>query len=112
MIALMWNVSTAIRGYLRCYMPTNIVLDLIRTRRGLKWGVPVALVLVPAYLYAASLAATIVEQGDARWLNLLVLFAWDAMKFAAMSVWSVVLLIGVARRAVRGANPSEPLPRW
>ena len=119
MIALMWNVSTAIRGYLRYYMPTNIVLDLIRGRRGLKWGVPVALVLAPAYLYAASVAATVVNQGGPGWLNVLVLlFAWNAMKFAAMGAWSVCLvgsrfaihqLRGVASRGQDGGveSPSE-----
>lgn len=93
MIALMWNVSTAIRGYLRTYMPTNIVLDLIRTRRGLKWGVPVALVLAPTYLFSASVAVSVVKQGGPEWLNILVLlFAWNAMKFAAMGAWSVIQL--------------------
>jgi len=43
----MWNLSAAIRGYMRFYMPTNIAIDLLRTRRGLKWAVPVALVAVP-----------------------------------------------------------------
>ena len=93
MIALMWNLSTAVRGYLRYYMPTNVLLDRIRTRRGLKWGVPVAFVLVPAYLYTASLAATVVKQGWPGWLNVFVLlFLWNAMKFAAMVAWSVARL--------------------
>lgn len=35
MIRLLWALSTRIRYYLRRYMPTNIALDAIRTRRGL-----------------------------------------------------------------------------
>ena len=42
MLALLWNLSAAIRGYLRFYMPTNRALDWLRTPRGLKWAVPVA----------------------------------------------------------------------
>ncbi len=59
MLALLWNLSAAIRGYLRFYMPTNRALDWLRTPRGLKWAVPVAVVVAPAYLYAMSVAAVI-----------------------------------------------------
>lgn len=40
MLRLLWAVSVRTRYFLQRYMPTNILLDLIRTRRGLKWGVP------------------------------------------------------------------------
>lgn len=108
MIALMWNVSTAIRYYVRRYMPTNILLDLIRTRPGLKWGIPAALVLVPAYLYAASLATTVIGRGGPGWLNILVLLLiWNALKLIAMVPVSLVLLVRVRlseRRARRTAE--------
>lgn len=101
MIALMWNVSTALRGYLRYYMPTNILLDLIRTRRGLRWGIPATIALVPAYLYAASITTTLIERGGPGWLNVLVLlFIWNAMKFGWMG-----LLIPVLMRAVHRSAP-------
>ena len=41
MIRLLWALSARTRYFLRRDMPTNILLDLIRTRRGLKWGIPV-----------------------------------------------------------------------
>ena len=105
MIALTWNVSTAIRGYLRYYMPSNIVLNLLRTPRGLKWGTPAALALVPAYLLAAGLAAAAVERGGPGWLNVLVLvFLWNAMKFAAMGLWSLVLLVRLAVGALASSR--------
>ena len=53
----------AIHGYLRFYMPTNRAVDRLRTPRGLKWAIPVALVATPAYLFAMSVCATIVERG-------------------------------------------------
>jgi len=43
MIRLLWALSAHDRYYLRRYMPTNIALDAIRTRCGLKWGIPVML---------------------------------------------------------------------
>ena len=34
MIRELWTVSVHTRAFLRRYMPTNILLDAIRTRRG------------------------------------------------------------------------------
>lgn len=73
MLALLWNISAAIRGYLRFYMPTNRALDWLRTPRGLKWAVPVALVVTPTYLYAMSAAAIVAQRPGLGWLNLLVI---------------------------------------
>lgn len=36
MIRLLWIASAEVHYFLRRYMPSNIVLDLIRTRKGLK----------------------------------------------------------------------------
>jgi hypothetical protein len=36
MLTLFWNLSAALNGYTRFYMPTNIAVDLLRTPRGLK----------------------------------------------------------------------------
>ena len=40
MFRLIWVAGIHTRYFLRRYMPTNILLDAIRTRRGLKWGCP------------------------------------------------------------------------
>ena len=53
MIRLIWSASVHIRYFMRRYMPTNVALDAIRTRRGLKWGLPAMLLTLP-YFYAAS----------------------------------------------------------
>ncbi|CEP26443.1 Putative uncharacterized protein [Propionibacterium freudenreichii subsp. freudenreichii] len=95
MIRLLWALSVRIRYFLRRYMPTNILLDLIRTRRGLKWGIPAMLLTAP-YLLAASVCTNVVAGGAHGWLNLLVLLLiWNAMKFLIMGPISVVLLVRV-----------------
>ena len=43
MIRLLWTASAEVRYFLRRYMPSNVLLDLIRTRKGLKWGMPAML---------------------------------------------------------------------
>ena len=72
MIRQLWTLSVHTRAFLRRYMPANILLDAIRTRRGLKWGVPAMLLAVP-YLLAASTFTTLITDGGPGWLNLLVL---------------------------------------
>lgn len=106
MLALLWNISAAIRGYLRFYMPTNRALDWLRTPRGLKWAVPAAVVLAPAYLYAMSVAAVTGAQPGLGWLNVLViLYCWNSMKFAWMGVLSVPMLIRSAVLRRRFVQP-------
>ena len=46
MLSMLWNLSAAIRGYLRFYMPTNRAIDWLRTERGLKWAVLAAIMVL------------------------------------------------------------------
>lgn len=95
MFRFLWIASVHTRYFLRRYMPTNILLDLIRSRRGLKWGLPAMLLAVP-YLYLASMF-NLFEAGDGPgWFHLLVLLSlWNAVKFIIMGPVSVVLLLRV-----------------
>jgi hypothetical protein len=100
MFRLIWALSVRTRYYLRRYLPINILLDAIRTRRGLRWGVPAMTLAIP-YLYAASICAQLAEDGGPGWLHLLVmLFVWNALKFAFIGPISLVLLIRVCLREV------------
>lgn len=93
MIRQLWTLSVHTRAFLRRYMPTNILLDAIRTRRGLKWGVPAMLLAVP-YLLAASICTNFIDNGAPVWLHLIVLLCiWNAMKLTIIGSVSVVLLI-------------------
>ncbi|GAA3680360.1 hypothetical protein FB459_2183 [Yimella lutea] len=101
MLQLIWTASEHTRHYLRRYMPTNIALDAIRTRRGLKWGVP-AMLLAGPYLYAASICTTLIGNGGPGWLNVLVLlFIWNALKMLWIGPISLVLLARVRVREYR-----------
>lgn len=93
MIRQLWTLSIRTRAFLRRYMPTNILLDAIRTRRGLKWGAPAMLLAVP-YLLAASICTNLIADGGPGWLNVLVLlFLWNALKLVIIGPFSLVLLI-------------------
>lgn len=93
MLRLIWTLSVHTRNFLRRYMPTNRLLDAIRTRRGLKWGIPAMLLAIP-YLFAAAVCRDLVEGGGPGWLHLLVLLCvWNSMKLTIIGPVSLVLLI-------------------
>ncbi|WP_300343895.1 sulfate permease [Nesterenkonia sp.] len=92
MFRLIWIASIHIRYFMRRSMPTNVVLDKVRTRKGLKWGVPAMLLAIP-YLYIASLLAIIVRDGGPGWLNIFILVAlWSALKMLWIGPISLLLL--------------------
>lgn len=98
MIRLIWNLSVRTRLFLRTWMPTNILLDTIRTRRGLRWGVPAMLLAVP-YLLIASLCVQAIADNRPGWLHLVVLWSiWNALKMLWIGPVSVVLVIGARLR--------------
>jgi hypothetical protein len=100
MLTALWDLSAAIRGYLRFYMPTNRAIDWLRTSRGLKWAIPVALVATPAYLGLTALAIQFATRPGLGFVNLLVfMFFWNAAKFSWMAFLSLPLTLG---RAFRG----------
>lgn len=105
MLTALWNLSAAIRGYLRFYMPTNRAVDWLRSPRGLKWAIPVALVATPTYLGLTALAIQGAAVPGFGWLNVLVfVFFWNAVKFAWMAILSLPLMLRnvVARRVDMG----------
>ena len=104
MIRLLWAASTNVRCFMRRYMPSNILLDAICTRRGLKWGVPAMLLAIP-YLLIANLCVRLVADGGPGWLHLIVLVCiWSAFKMLWIGPISVVLLVRARFRESRAAR--------
>ncbi|WP_166880620.1 sulfate permease [Salinibacterium sp. ZJ450] len=93
MFRLLWVFSVRVSIFFWRNMPTNILLNALRMRRGLKWGVPGILLAVP-YLVAAWLCSAWVAGGGPGWVHLLVLlFVWNALKFIANGPITLVLLL-------------------
>ncbi|WP_286268191.1 sulfate permease [Brooklawnia propionicigenes] len=98
MLRLIWNTSIRIRMFLRTWMPTNILLDALRTRRGLKWGAP-AMLLSVAYFALAYWCTTLIDNGAPGWLHLIVLLCiYNAFKFLIYGPISLARLIAARRR--------------
>jgi len=114
MFGIIWGLTARAHYSVRRFMPTNIALDALHTRRGLKWGVPAMLIAVP-YMFAAMLSAGLVEAGGSGWLNLLtVLFVWNALKFIIAGPATLIRLASVrsrearARRSVAAVQQIQP----
>lgn len=118
MLRSIFVASVHTRGVLRAWLPSNILLDLIRTRNGLKWGVP-AMLISGVYFAIAYWCTVSIDNGGPGWLHLVVLMCiWSAFKFLIMGPVSLVLLAyargveGVQRRREeRSAAENAAAPR-
>lgn len=109
MIRLTWTLSQKIASILRAWLPTNVLRDAIRTRRGLKWGLPCMLLAAP-YLYAAAICRELIEDGGPGWLHLLViLFIWNTFKMLWIGPTSLIMLILARRRERVDSGHGRPL---
>ena len=99
LLMLSVHLAATIHYCLRAYAPTNILLRQMRSRDGLKWAIPAALVLVPTYLFAAATSTAVIDDGGPGWLNLVSLTCiWNAIKFASMALLTPIYLVGAGRR--------------
>ena len=110
MLRLIWNTSIRIRMFLRTWMPTNILLDALRTRRGLKWGAP-AMLLSVVYFAIAYWCTTLIDGGAPGWLHLIVLLcSINAFKFLINGPIPAGRLITVRRRERKHDHPRRQVP--
>lgn len=92
LIPTLWTLSVRTRMFLRRWMPTNVLLDRLRTRRGLKWGVP-AMGFGIVYFLAAAVTVTLINGGWPPWLYVVfTLCLWNALKFLLFGPISLLLL--------------------
>ena len=106
MIRLIWTLSAHTRYYLRRYMPTNRLLDAIRCRPNLKWGIPAMLLAIP-YFAIAYWCTTLIDLGGPGWLHLIVLLCiYNAFKFLIFGPLSLARLLK-ARHHERAARARE-----
>ena len=107
MFALILGIIARTYYSLRRLMPTNLVLDAIHTRRGLKWGVPAMLLAVP-YAFTTTACVGLVEAGGSGWLNVFaLLFAWNALKFLGAGPVTLVRLLRVRGREGQAAHRAQ-----
>lgn len=100
MFHLLWIASIHTRTFMRRYMPSNIILDGVRTRRGLKWG-PLTMLLAVPYIAVAWWLTMLIEAGSPGWLYLFVFIClWSAFKI----IWIGPVTLVLAFRARTAEN--------
>ncbi|MFE5671676.1 sulfate permease [Agromyces sp. NPDC056523] len=104
MFGLIWALVARARFAFRRFMPTNLLLDVIHTRRGLKWGMPAMLLAIP-YGGGALVCVGLAEAGGPGWLYLIgLLFIWNALKFLVAGPVTLARLVRVRLREARMAR--------
>lgn len=91
---------------MRRFMPTNIVLDKLRARRGLKWGVP-AMLFAVIHFYLAALMSVLIDDVASKWLYIVMLmFIWNAFTFLIRGPASLLMLarVRLAEHRLRRAD--------
>ena len=114
MLRLIWNTSTRIRTFMRVWMPTNILLDALRTRRGLRWGIP-AMLLSVGYFAVAYWCTTLIADGGPGWLHLIVLAIGAYLTFNDVItvgtfvavVWGALIGLAIALVLILRVNPQS-----
>lgn len=90
---LAWRLSASIHRYLQTYAPTNIAITWLRTRRGIKWAIPAAIVATPLYALAAHALVGALDRGGPTWLGFIaMLCVWNALKFVANAIMTPLVL--------------------
>ena len=111
-----WIAGTTIR-LTRTYAPTNIIAGFIRTRRGHKWGIPIAVVLIPSYAFAFIRVAETEIPTRFSWLYLFALLMyWNTGKILSLAIVSVALLVRAkvreGSRECPAGGPTGTRRRW
>lgn len=115
MFRLILILASFVHERLRRFAPSNILLNRLHTRRGLKWGVP-AMLVGAGYFALAYWCTVLLDTGASGWLNLVVLLSiYNGFRFALMGPVSLARLIAVRFREHHAnlrtaANPAAPPP--
>lgn len=110
-ILLAMRPAAAVYRWCQRWLPSNILVRHVRTRAGLRWGIPVAL-LGFAYFAAGVVCAGMAQTGDGWWYLPMVVCWWTALKLVGNGVFATIML-PIARAqenlAVRRALREERL---
>ncbi len=110
MFRLILIVASFVHEGLRRFAPSNILLNRLRTRRGLKWG-GLARLVGAGYFALAYCCTMLLDTGASGWLNLVVLLGiYNGFRFVLMGPVSLVRLIAVRFRERRANRRTAPDP--
>ncbi|MPV35968.1 hypothetical protein GB881_02705 [Georgenia subflava] len=100
-------------GFAQAWMPTNHLVRWIYTDRGLKWGVPIAVVLVPTHYRLGNMFQGQVEGGGSNWWWLALAWAViNCLKFISVGIRTpFVWVYRTVRHVLARASKEQPIIR-
>ncbi|MDR1188176.1 MAG: sulfate permease [Bifidobacteriaceae bacterium] len=104
-------IAVTARAYwaVRPWLPSNRLIDLVRTRRGHKWGLAVMALAIPSW-FLASACLTLAGRGGPAWWNVVAaVLVWSGLKYAFAGPASLVWLAR-ARLRERWNRPFSNMP--
>ncbi len=101
MFRLILTIASRTHWLLHKVAPSNILLNYIRTRHGLKWGVP-AMLIGAGYFALAYWCTTLLDAGAPGWINLIVILGiYNGFRFTLIGPISLIRLLAARTREYR-----------
>lgn len=92
-----FRIAAKIHSWCRWY-PSNLLLNYVRTRRGLRWGLPLAAVGY-GYLYGAGFLLSLISSGHSRSLYVAAaICAWSGVKLVFGGLYAAAHAVYVRSR--------------
>ncbi len=109
LILLAMRPAAAVYSWCRCWLPSNIVVRRVLKRRGLRWGIPFALLGLVYFIAGVGCVGTVQLGGPGWWYVGIALCWWRALKLVGHGLYATIMLpivraqeSLVVRRAIRG----------
>lgn len=92
-----FRIATTIHSWCR-WCPSNLLLNHVRTRRGLRWGLPLVAVGY-GYLYAGGSLLSMINSGHSRSLYVAaVICCWSGVKLVLGGLYAAARIVCVRSR--------------
>lgn len=103
LVFLFMRPAAVIHRWCQRRLPSNRLVHYVRTRRGLRWGMPVAL-LGGVYFLAGIGCYGAVRLGYTEWFYLVMLTCWwTALKLVGHGLYATIALLVVRARESLGS---------
>ena len=121
LILLVMRPVKVVYDWCQRWLPSNRLVHLVRTRRGLRWGIPLVLLGAGYFAVGAVCAGIVQAGGPGRWYLPMLVCWWTAIKVISHGLYAAIRLPIVRvsenlaiRRAIREvtAQPGGSRQMW
>ncbi|GAB3597148.1 hypothetical protein [Microbacterium tumbae] len=110
LVRLAMRPAAAVFNWCQRWLPSNILVRRVLTRRGLRWGIPLALLGLVYFIAGVGCVGAVQLGGPGWWYIGVAVCWWTALKLVGHGLYATVMLPIVRAqesRAVRRAIQAE-----